>query len=166
VGVALAAVALSLYASAGAAPHYRLYTNFIGGGEGRAGTYFPHDEFYDSSTRDVAGAVARLAPPGGRVASETPELLSHYLRLAGREDLRSVSLSDRAALGEFRPGDLVVVARGRRYFSNDELTSRLAAASPPAANVSLGRVPSARVYALDAATYPAFEEVVKRQPVK
>ena len=82
--------------------------------------------------------------------------------LAGRADLRPVSLSDHAALGEFRPGDLVVVARGRRYFSNDELTARLEAASQPAAAVSLGRVPSARVYALDAATFAAFEEVVNR----
>lgn len=160
--LALFVVALSLYASASAAPHYRLYTNFIGGGEARAGTYFPHDEFYDSSTRDIANAVARLAPPGARVASETPELLTHYIRLAGREDLHAVSLSDRAALREFRPDDILVVARGRRYFSNDELTSHLETASQPAAAISLGRVPSARVYALDAATFAAFEEVVKR----
>jgi hypothetical protein len=153
-------VGLSLLASVKAAPHYRLYTNFLGGGEARAGTYFPHDEFYDSSTRDIANAVARLAPPSARVASETPELLTHYLRLAGREDLRAVSLSDRAALREFQPGDIVVLARGRRYFSNDELTSRLEAASQPTVTVSLGRVPSARVYALDAATFGTFEEVV------
>jgi hypothetical protein len=154
-------VVLSFFASLKAAPHYRLYTNFLGGGEARAGSYFPHDEFYDSSTRDIANAVAALAPQGARVASETPELLAYYVRLAGREDLRWVSLSDRAALSEFRPGDLVVVARGRRYFSNDELTSRLEAASQTAANISLGRVPSARVYALDAATFGVFEEVVK-----
>lgn len=158
--LALVVIALSLYASASAAPHYRLYTNFIGGGEARAGTYFPHDEFYDSSMSEIANAVARLAPPGARVASETPELLTHYVRLAGREDLRAVSLSDRTALNEFRPGDLVVVARGRRYFSNDELTSRLEAASQPAVAVSLGRVPSARIYALDAATYDAFAEII------
>jgi len=159
-GLALVVVALSLYASTSAAPHYRLYTNFIGGGEARAGSYFPHDEFYDSSTRDIADAVATHAPPNARVASETPELLTHYVRLAGREDLRSVSLSDRAALREFRPGDIVVVARGRRYFSNDELTARLEAASKPAADISLGRVPSARVYALDGATFGVFEEVI------
>ena len=84
------------------------------------------------------------------------------MRLAGREDLRSVSLSDRAALGEFRPGDIVVVARGRRYFSNDELTARLEAASKPAADISLGRVPSARVYALDAASAAALAAAVNR----
>ncbi|HEX7314241.1 MAG TPA: glycosyltransferase family 39 protein [Pyrinomonadaceae bacterium] len=155
-------VGLSLLASLKAAPHYRLYTNFIGGGAERAGSYFPHDEFYDSSTRDIANAVAAVAPPGARVANETPELLTYYLRLAGREDLRSVSLSDRAALREFRHRDIVVVARGRRYISNDELTSRLEAASKPAADIALGRVPSARVYELDAANFGAFEEVVNR----
>jgi 4-amino-4-deoxy-L-arabinose transferase-like glycosyltransferase len=149
--LALAVAAFSLYGSASAAPHYRLYTNVLGGGAARAGDYFPHDEFYDASTREVAAAVARLSPPGARVASETPELLNYYARLAGREDLRSVSLSDRAALREFRAGDVVVVARGRRYFSNEEVTSGLAAASQPTAAVSLGGVESARVYALDAA---------------
>ena len=159
---ALLVAAFSLYGSASAAPHYRLYTSALGGGAGRAGTYFPHDEFYDASTRDVADAVARLAPPGARVASETPELLNYYARLAGREDLRPVSLSDRAALVEFRPGDLIVVARGRRYFSNEEITARLDATSQPAASVSLGRVPSARVYVLDTATAAAVAEVAGR----
>jgi hypothetical protein len=160
--LAFLVVAFSLYGSASAAPHYRLYTNAPGGGEARAGTYFPHDEFYDASTGDVASAVARLAPQGARVASETPELLTYYLRRAGREDLRSVSLSDRAALREFGAGDLVVVARGRRYFSNEAITARLSATSQPAAAVSLGDVPSASVYVLDAASAEALAEVVNR----
>jgi 4-amino-4-deoxy-L-arabinose transferase-like glycosyltransferase len=159
---ALAVVAFSFYGSASAAPHYRLYTNALGGGRARAGSYFPHDEFYDSSTREVAEAVARLAPPGARVASETPELLAHYARLAGRTDLRPVSLSDRAALREFRAGDVVVVARGRRYFSNEELTSRLDAASKPSATTALGGVESARVYVLDSASAGLLSEVAGR----
>jgi hypothetical protein len=162
-GLLLMVVGQSFVASVNAAPHYRLYTNALGGGAARAGTYFPHDEFYDASTRDIASAVARLAPPGARVASETPELLAYYARLAGREDLRSVSLSDRAALREFGAGDLIVVARGRRYFSNDQITARLAAASQPAAAVSLGGVPSARVYRLDAASAAIVSEVAGRQ---
>jgi hypothetical protein len=160
--VAVAVVALSAYAAVGAMPHYRLYTNALGGGRAAAGYHFPHDEFYDASTGDVAAAVARLAPPGARVASETPELLAYYMRQAGREDLRSVSLSDPAALREFRPGDLIVVARGRRYFSNDGLTRRLAAAAQPAAALSLGGVPSARVYALDAGTVGLLAEAAGR----
>ena len=160
--LAFVVVAFSLYASVRAAPHYRLYTNAPGGGISRAGTYFPHDEFYDASMGDIASAVAQLAPQGARVASETPELLTYYLRRAGREDLRSVSLSDRAALREFGMGDLVVVARGRRYFSNEEITARLSATSQPATSVSLGGVPSARVYALEAASAAALAAVVNR----
>ena len=161
-GLAVVVVAFSLKASASAAPHYRLYTNAIGGGAELAGTYFPHDEFYDSSTRDIAEAVARLAPPGARVASETPELLTYYARLAGREDLRSASLSDRAALREFRARDVIVVARGRRYFSNEELTARLDAASQPSATTTLGVVPSARVYVLDEGSAGQVAQVVNR----
>jgi len=149
-GLALAVLSFSAYASASAAPHYRLYTNALGGGREAAGTYFPHDEFYDSATRETAEAVARLARPGGAVANETPELFAHYLRLAGRTDLRSVSLSDRAALRTLVEGDAVVVARGRRYFSNDLVTARLRDEAAASADISLGGTPAARVYALDA----------------
>jgi Dolichyl-phosphate-mannose-protein mannosyltransferase len=148
--LALVVVASSAYASVSSAPHYRLYTSALGGGRARAGTYFPHDEFYDASTREVAQEAARLAAPGARVASETPELMAYYEHVAGRADLQNVSLSDRAAVEGLRPGDLVVVARGRRYFSNDELTERLRQTSKPAAAVSLGHVPSAQIYVLDA----------------
>jgi hypothetical protein len=146
---AAALVSLSAFAAAGAAPHYRLYTNAFGGGAERAGDYFPHDEFYDSATRETIAAFAGAAPRGARVASETPELVAHYARLAGRDDLASVSLSDPAALREFRAGDVVVLARGRRYFSNDALTRELAARFRPLAEVSLGETPAARVFLLD-----------------
>ena len=150
--VALAAVTLSAYASAGAAPHYRLYTNTLGGGRAHAGDYFPHDEFYDASTPDVASFVAGRARPGARVASETPELLAYYARRAGRDDLNSVSLSDREAVAQLSAGDFVVVARGRRYFSNDALVKRIEASATPTATLGLGAIPSARVYQLDEAT--------------
>jgi 4-amino-4-deoxy-L-arabinose transferase-like glycosyltransferase len=148
--VALVVLCFSVYASASAAPHFRLYTNVLGGGRAAAGTYFPHDEFYDASTRETAAAVARLAPPGATVANETPELFAHYARLAGRADLRSVSLSDREAVAALGEGDVVVLARGRRYFSNDRVTTGLLREIPPSADISLGETPSARVYLLDA----------------
>ena len=151
-------VACSAYAAATAAPHYRLYTNALGGGEAAAGGYFPHDEFYDASTRETAEAVARLARPGAAVASETPELFAYYARLAGRPDLRSVSLSDREALPTLAEGDAVVVARGRRYFSNDRILSRLQTEARPAADILLGATPSTRVYVLDAAGLKVVRE--------
>ncbi|MFN2596239.1 MAG: glycosyltransferase family 39 protein [Pyrinomonadaceae bacterium] len=142
-------VSLSAISSVTAAPHFRLYTNALGGGAARAGDYFPHDEFYDASTPDVVAALARLARPNARVASETPELLAYYARRAGRGDLEMVSLSDRDAVESLAVGDAVVVARGRRYFSNDATARRLEAATAPAATVSLGVVLSARVFVLD-----------------
>jgi hypothetical protein len=160
--LALAVLASSVYASGVSAPHYRLYTSALGGGWERAGVYFPHDEFYDASTREVAEEVARLAAPGARVASETPELTAYYARLAGREDLQQISLSDHAAVRELQAGDVVIVARGRRYFSNDELTSSLRETSKPSATVSLGRVPSARIYVLDANSLAALTDAASR----
>jgi len=152
----LCVAAVFVFTSASAAisfaPYYRLYTNELGGGRTHAGDFFPHDEFYDGGVRETAIAVARLAPPGGRVASETPGLLSHYARLAGRDDLISISLSDRAALGGMREGDLLVVARGRRYFSNDELLKKLENISRPIVQTSLGELPATLVYQLDQAS--------------
>jgi predicted membrane-bound dolichyl-phosphate-mannose-protein mannosyltransferase len=154
--VALFVITLSLYASVSASPHFRLYTNSLGGGIAHAGDYFPHDEFYDASTPEEAAVIARLARPGARVASETPELFTYYARRAGRDDLNSVSLSDRVAVATLSVGDIVIVARGRRYFSNDALVKRLEAASRPAAAVSLGSTPSARIFVLDEASVAAL----------
>ncbi|HYE65509.1 MAG TPA: hypothetical protein VD966_08000, partial [Pyrinomonadaceae bacterium] len=155
-GVASLFILFTALASASATPHYRLYTNMLGGGSERAGSYFPHDEFYDASLRQAVAEVAARARPGARVGSETPGLVKHYAQLAGRSDLRSLSLSDQAALREFVEGDLIIVARGRRYFSNDALIARLQASSAPVADVTLGEVPSIRIYALNEASRAAI----------
>jgi hypothetical protein len=161
--VALLVVATSAYAAAGVSPHYRLYTNALGGGRERAGSYFPHDEFYDASMRDAARRVASLARPGARVASESPELFTHYAARAGRIDLASISLSDRAALRELAAGDIIIVSRGRRYFSNDELISTLGRVSQPIAELSLEGVPSVRIYQLDENALRAVSEIDARR---
>jgi hypothetical protein len=145
------AVLFSASAAISAAPHYRLYTNALGGGAAAAGSYFPHDEFYDSATRATVLSFAPVAPPGARVASETPELLAHYAREAGRADLLHVSLSDPAALADFGAGDVIVLARGRRYFSNDAITRGLPSRLRPLSEVNLARVPAAQVFLLDEA---------------
>ncbi|MGB7924026.1 MAG: glycosyltransferase family 39 protein [Pyrinomonadaceae bacterium] len=142
----------SAWASASAAPFYRLYTNLIGGGSARAGYYFPQDEFYDGYMREVMTEVAVRAKAGARVASETPGLAAYYAQQAQRPDLACVSLSDPAALQVLEAGDLVIVARGRRYFSNDRLVSVLRQSSAPAFRVSLGDVPAVEVYVLDDAS--------------
>jgi hypothetical protein len=160
-GVALIVLAFSAYASASATPYYRLYTNAFGGGTARAGSYFPHDEFYDASTRETVAVIALGARPQARVASETPELVAYYARRAGRNDLVSVSLSNRATIREFEKGDIIIVARGRRYFSNDSLVAKLQAVSQPSVNIALGDVPAARVYVLDEISLAVISDLVK-----
>ncbi|MGA9995135.1 MAG: glycosyltransferase family 39 protein, partial [Pyrinomonadaceae bacterium] len=135
--VAVFALGFPALASADIAPHFRLYTNSLGGGVSRAGSYFPHDEFYDASVRETVGEIVRRAPQGARVASETPTLVTYYAQLADRSDLVSISLSDREALRKLGAGDFVIVARGRRYFSNETLVNKLQEVSRPVATVKL-----------------------------
>jgi 4-amino-4-deoxy-L-arabinose transferase-like glycosyltransferase len=148
-------------ASASAMPHYRLYTNALGGGWQRAGSYFPHDEFYDASVREAAREIAARARQGARVASETPGLVEYYAKLAGRNDLVSLSLTDRAAMQQFETGDVVIVARGRRYFSNDVLVKSLQQASAADVSLSLGKVESLKIYTLDQSSARVFVEVAR-----
>jgi hypothetical protein len=154
VGLALILVAGSWYTLTKAAPHYRLYTNAFGGGHANAGYYFPHDEFYDSSMREIIFEIAKRAPVGAQVASESPSLTAYYAQRAGRNDLVAVLLSDPVALKKLREGDFLIDARGRRYFSNEAMLNELARSSTPAFRVSLGDVPSARVYVLDDNSLP------------
>jgi hypothetical protein len=148
----------SLWASLSFAPHYRLYTNALGGGRARAGYYFPQDDFYDAYLREVMRGIAERAAPGARVASETPTLTAYYAQQVGRPDLVCVLLSDPLALKELSAGDLIIAARGRRYFSNDALLSRLRQTATPAFRVSLDGVPAAEVYILDQASLSIIEE--------
>jgi Dolichyl-phosphate-mannose-protein mannosyltransferase len=148
-GLAASLLVASALADAAAAPHYRLYLNALGGGASRAGDYFPHDDFYDAQVRDTVTEIARRAPMNARLASETPGLAAFYAQRAGRADLRSVSLSDPAALRELEAGDFLLVARGRRYFSNDALLAKLSQTATPAFTVSLGETRAADVYVVD-----------------
>ncbi len=152
--VVLAAIALllilcSVQASLSIAPHYRLYLNWLGGGEAHAGDYFPHDEFYDASLREAVGEIAKRARLGAHVASETPGLAAYYAQQSGRTDLICNSLSDVSVRKELSAGDFIVAERGRRYFSNDALLSALRESSAPVFRFSLGNVPSAEIYVLD-----------------
>lgn len=143
-----AVIIASLWSSAGAAPHYRLYMNLLGGAA-RAGFYFPQDEFYDAYMQDVMTEIARGSPPSARVASELPTVAAYYAQRANRTDLAALELSDPADLARLTPGDFVVDARGRTYFSNQVMLSRLRQAGQPAFTISVGTTPAADVYVLD-----------------
>lgn len=139
-------------------PYYRLYTNALGGGMVNAGTYFPHDEFFDARLGESAKFIAANAASDARVFSETPQLTEFHLRRAGRDDLVSAWLSDPSELREMRPGDYVIDARGRRYLSNDALLGRLNESSSPAARIDLGAVPAVKIFRIDEGSLAVFRQ--------
>ncbi len=145
-------VAFPLYDSVGASPHFRLFTNSIGQRLAPAGTYFPHDEFYDTSTREIVADIAGRAMPNAVVACETPSLYEYYAGKTIRRDLRFVSLSDRSVVSELRPGDFIVSVAGRQYLSNKAYIDYLVSSINPAAEIRITGITSAEMYQLDANT--------------
>ena len=150
--LAVVVIITSVVNSVQAAPHFRLYTNTLGGGTAWAGYYFPHDEFYDASMRDVIADIAKRAKPGARVASESPTLAAYYAERVQRPDLVCISLSDPDALKHLTSGDFIIIARGRRYFSNDAILTALNTHSTPVSTFDLNSVPSAKLYQLNEAS--------------
>jgi predicted membrane-bound dolichyl-phosphate-mannose-protein mannosyltransferase len=150
-GAALPAMVIlvTFWSATKAAPHYRLYVNTLAGGAAKAGTMFPQDEFYDAYMQQVLSEVARRAPANARVANETPTVAAYYAERVNRPDLVSLELSDPAHLTQLRPGDFVIDARGRTYFSNQAMLTRLRNAGKPAFSVKVGSTPAADVYVLD-----------------
>jgi hypothetical protein len=150
--LAVLAISCSVIDAVEAAPHFRLFTNSLGGGVEQAGNYFPHDEFYDASMRDTINEIGRRAGASAHVASESPLLASYYAQRENHGNLVCVSLSDPDGLKQLGIGDFVIVARGRRYFSNDHLISSLASTARPDFQMFLGRVPSVDVYVVTEAS--------------
>ena len=122
----------------------------------QAGTYFPHDEFFDSRLGEAMSFVAANAEPGTRVYSETAKLTEYHLHRFGRDDIKSVWLSDPSELEQMRPGDVVIDARGRRYLSNDAFLKRLDEISAPAKTVNLGEVPAVDIYFINEQSLTVF----------
>lgn len=146
----------AVWSAAKAAPHYRLYVNAVGGGPARAGSYFPQDEFYDAYMRDAISEIASRAGMGARIASELPTVACYYAQQANRSDLSCVELSAPGAVEALRAGDFVVDARGRTYFSNQAMLSRLRRSGQPALRVAVGAIPAADIYVLDQTSLAAL----------
>jgi len=144
----------SLWAAVHAAPHYRLYANTIAGGR----IMFPQDEFYDAYMQQTMAEIAKRAAPGARVASEIQNVAEYYANRSNRPDLVCLELSDPADLKQLQPGDLVIDARGRTYFSNQAMLSRLRQAARPAFTVRTGAITAADIYLLDANSLAALRD--------
>jgi len=137
-------IAGSFWAAVQAAPHYRLYANPIAGGR----IMFPQDEFYDAYMQQTMAEIAKRAAPHARVASEIQNVSDYYADRVNRTDLISLELSDPADLKQLQPGDFVIDARGRTYFSNQAMLMRLRSAGRPAFTINVGTTPAADVYVL------------------
>jgi hypothetical protein len=142
-------------------PHYRMFTNTIGGGNAAAGSYFPHDEFYDAATRQAVEALSVYAREGTVVASETPGLYEFYADPVGRGDIGFVSLSDKSAVKKFGAGDIIVLIAGRRYFSNTPYHIYLESESRPVAEAFVAGRPAVKVYLLDERSAAAIRDLSK-----
>lgn len=100
-------------------PHYALYTNALA--PGKAGYFFPHDEFYDDGLREAIKFVCDEAPEGATMAHETPAVARYYLKQFGRPDLDSQAISSPDFDTRSARGPVYVIAqRGRTYFENRE----------------------------------------------
>ena len=98
-------------------PHYALYTNALAAG--KAGFFFPHDEFYDDGLREAIEYVCETAPTGATIAHETPAVAGYYLAVFRRTDLNSKAISSNEFDARTAAGPVyVIVQRGRTYFEN------------------------------------------------
>lgn len=142
-------ITVPLWNSVSATPHFRLFTNTIGGGAAAAGSYFPHDEFYDAATRYIIAELSERAQAGSVVACETPALFEHYADKIGRGDLIFVSLSDPIKVDGLRAGDFVVFVKGRRYLSNAAFEEYLDRSAAPFVEIKIAGITAAKLYQLD-----------------
>jgi hypothetical protein len=143
--IPLTVLVVDAWSAVSAAPHYRLYYNPLAGGR----LLFPQDDFYDAYMQQSMAAIASRAAPEARVASEIQNVCAYYASRAGRPDLQCLELSDPVDLKQLRPGDYVIDARGRTYFSNQSMLLRLRSVNKPAFAVSVGKVPAVDIYVLD-----------------
>jgi hypothetical protein len=129
-------------------PHYAAYTNALGGG--RAGYYFPHDEFYDDGLREAIEFVCRDAPQGASIVGETPAVFRYYLETMGRTDLQSHALSDpKFDLASAHRPVYVIIQKGRTYFENREKMKEVQETYRKVFDIKVWGVSAAEVYKMD-----------------
>ncbi len=138
-------VVLPAWTAYASGPHHALYTNALGAG--RAGYFFPHDEFYDDGLREAINFVCEAAPANAIIAHETPGVTRYYLERFSRPDLRSHAIS----ASEFDPKKIsgpayIIVQRGRTYFENRDKVVFIRANFRKVQEVSAEGVTAAEVF--------------------
>lgn len=134
-----------------AGPHYALYVNELGAG--RAGYFFPHDEFYDDGLREAIKYVCDNAPPNAVIVSETPGVVRTYLKRFGRTDLQSKVLSDpKFNLADAPAESYFILQNGRTYFENRDKMQAIRAGYRNPFTMQINGLNAAEVYVLDRQT--------------
>ena len=123
---------------------------------GQAATPAPATKLALVNMQDAMAELAKRARPNARVAGEIPAVATYYAQRANRPDLICVDLSDPADLEKLTPGDFVIDARGRTYYTNQAMLTRLGSASQPAFSIAVGGTQAAKVYVLDQKTLDAL----------
>ncbi len=121
-----------------------LFTNWIGGG--RAGWFFPHDEFYDIGARESIKYLADNAQPGARIASDIPGVVQYYLDKYNRKDIVPLAMSSLPLDGGNARFDFAIIQTGRIYFENRETIERIKKTCPAVQSSSFEGVVTSAVY--------------------
>src|SRR6267143_2107979 len=111
------------------APHYRLYINAFGGGDGNVDWFFPHCDYYDLGFREAMQQIAARAEPSAEVATEIDWPAGLYAERFGRPDLRQTLVRRGRACRSAQPC-YVVVQIGRLYFLNADAVRSLSHRDP------------------------------------
>ena len=101
--------------SAKITPFYSMHQNVIGSHLAPPGTRFP-EEAYDYGVREAVADIARVAPRGAAIVSDTPEVVEYYLARTGRHDIEVRSLSMQGTA--WRREQWVLVQNDHIYFEN------------------------------------------------
>lgn len=125
-------------------PYYSLFVNRVGGGMAKAGSYFPHDEFYDAGLREAVEYVAQCGPHFSSIYSDADDLVTYYSKRFGRPDLVRGSLCQGDPKAS--PVNYVLVQDGRRYFENSERIDRIERTYLPEKEVRVDGIPAVSIY--------------------
>ncbi len=125
-------------------PYSSLFVNRIGGGMAKAGSYFPHDEFYDAGLREAVAYVAKSGPHLSAVYSDADDLVKYYTRQFGRPDLLRATLCKGDPIAS--PTNFVLIQDGRRYFENTERIDTIERTYTPETEVRIDGIPAVRIY--------------------
>ncbi len=138
-------VGLPAWTTYSAGPHHALYTNALA--SGRAGYFFPHDEFYDDGLREAIKFVCDSAPQRALIAHETPATTRYYLERFGRTDLNSTAISARDFdVANISGPAYIIIQRGRTYFENQEKIAAIRATFKKVHEIKVNELTAAEIF--------------------